>query len=149
MGDCARAIGTVARRPPGLANPAMAPGAIEIVVAAASAVESVGAVTEPVPLAPRDRGVHEGARLAARHLDLRSPDMQRALRLRSRVTSAIRNVLLDECFVEVETPTLFRSTPEGAREFLVPTRTRGRFYALAQSPQQYKQVWPAKLQCLQ
>lgn len=140
VGDVARAAGAVAARPPGMANPSMATGDIEIVVASPSDVECVGPVTEPLPLPARARGVGEAARLAARHLDLRGAEMQRALRLRSRVVAAMRDALFSDGFVEVETPTLFRSTPEGAREFLVPTRARGRFYALVQSPQQYKQL---------
>lgn len=148
VGDVARARGAVALRPPGMANPAMATGEVEIVVGASGDVECVGRVTEPLPLPARARAVGEVARLAARHLDLRTHEMQRALRLRSRVVAAVRGALLGDEFVEVETPTLFRSTPEGAREFLVPTRTRGRFYALAQSPQQYKQARVCAWHCL-
>jgi aspartyl-tRNA synthetase len=78
-------------------------------------------------------------RLKHRHLDLRRGVMSYNIRLRSHIASVIRNYLLSHDFIEVETPTLFKSTPEGAREFLVPTRS-GKFYALPQSPQQYKQV---------
>jgi len=84
--------------------------------------------------------VAEEVRLRYRHLDLRRPQLQHNLRLRARVYESMRSVLFERGFVDVETPTLFRSTPEGAREFLVPTRQKDRFYALTQSPQQYKQL---------
>jgi aspartyl-tRNA synthetase len=84
--------------------------------------------------------VDEEVRLRHRHLDLRRPQLQHSLRLRAQVYESMRSVLFERDFVDVETPTLFRSTPEGAREFLVPTRQKDRFYALTQSPQQYKQL---------
>jgi aspartyl-tRNA synthetase len=75
-----------------------------------------------------------------RYLDLRRPELQKNIRLRSKVAGVIRNYLDDNQFVEVETPMLFKSTPEGAREYVVPTRNHGQFYALPQSPQQHKQM---------
>ena len=75
-----------------------------------------------------------------RYLDLRQPNLQNNLRTRSKSLQIIRNYLIDSGFLEVETPTLFRKTSEGAREYIVPTRTPGKFYTLTQSPQQYKQL---------
>ncbi|CAG8559312.1 502_t:CDS:10, partial [Ambispora gerdemannii] len=94
-----------------------------------------------LPFYPTDKkSLNEEIRLRNRCIDLRRDIMQKNLRTRSRVSSIIRNFLDSEGFVEVETPLLFKSTPEGAREFIVPTRTIGSFYALPQSPQQYKQL---------
>jgi aspartyl-tRNA synthetase len=83
---------------------------------------------------------NEQTRLKYRYLDLRRPELQENLRTRSRVTQLVREYLHGEGFTEIETPCLFKSTPEGAREFLVPTREPGKMYALPQSPQQYKQM---------
>ncbi|RHY94048.1 hypothetical protein DYB35_001507 [Aphanomyces astaci] len=83
---------------------------------------------------------NEDTRLRHRYLDLRRPALQQNLALRSNVSMTARNYLCQLGFLEIETPTLFKSTPEGAREFLVPTRSKNQFYALTQSPQQYKQV---------
>ena len=98
--------------------------------------------TPPFPL--DDTGgdkVNEDLRLTYRYLDLRRPKMQRNLRLRHRATKSIRDYFDGEGFLEIETPALFKSTPEGAREYLVPSRIHpGEFYALSQSPQQFKQI---------
>lgn len=131
----------VARPQSQVKGDASSSGAVEI---EASSVRLITAASTPLPLpvgetvgeAPR-----EEARLRHRYLDLRSVGMQERLQMRSAVLHAARSTLIDNGgFTEVETPTLFRRTSEGAREFLVPTRQRNRFYALPQSPQQYKQM---------
>lgn len=129
--------GTVAKRPTAQANPEMKSGRVEVHV---SHVKVLNVATKvPIPVHIPD--VSEAKQLKYRFVDLRRPALQRNLLLRSQIALGARNYLAtDFDFVEIETPTLFKSTPEGAREFLVPTRTLNQFYALTQSPQQYKQL---------
>jgi len=132
--------GVVAARPEGTANPNLATGEVEV-DATTMVVHNISD-TPPFPIddAQGDR-VNEDLRLTYRYLDLRRPRMQKALRLRSRACKAIRDYFDEQGFYEIETPALFKSTPEGAREYLVPSRVNpGHFYALAQSPQQFKQM---------
>ncbi|MFV0525699.1 MAG: aspartate--tRNA ligase [Acidimicrobiales bacterium] len=131
--------GTVAERPEGTVNEALATGTVELVDATV-VVLSV-AEPPPFPLDERADEVDELVRLRYRYLDLRRARMQRNLRIRSQVNAAVRAAMHRQDFVEVETPMLMPTTPEGAREFLVPSRQRpGSFYALPQSPQLYKQL---------
>ncbi|MGD2060704.1 MAG: aspartate--tRNA ligase [Acidimicrobiia bacterium] len=138
MEFCVRITGTVARRPEGTENPDLATGLIEI---AADRVE-VLAPARTLPFMIDDRvEVDERVRLQHRYLDLRRPRMAANLKARSRATAAIRRTFDAMGFLEVETPTLINSTPEGARDMLVPSRLRqGEFYALPQSPQLFKQL---------
>ncbi|MGH3332099.1 MAG: aspartate--tRNA ligase [Nocardioidaceae bacterium] len=135
---CLKIVGEVAPRPEGNANPALPTGDVEVI---ASEVEVLSAAA-PLPFPIDEHGeVSEEVRLAHRYLDLRRAGPARALRLRSEVNRAAREVLTSRGFVEVETPTLTRSTPEGARDFLVPARLQpGSWYALPQSPQLFKQL---------
>ncbi len=132
--------GTVRSRGESEVNSRMATGEIE--VAAERLVIHNIAETPPFPLEDeRAEKVNEDLRLQYRYLDLRRPAMYRNLRIRNRAAKATRDYLDEQGFLEIETPYLFKSTPEGAREFLVPSRLNpGKFYALAQSPQQYKQM---------
>jgi aspartyl-tRNA synthetase len=131
--------GTVTQRPEGTVNENLATGQIEITDAAVT-ILSV-AEPPPFPLDERADDVDEMVRLRHRYLDLRRPRMQRNLRIRSQVNAAIRAAMVNQGFVEVETPMLMPTTPEGAREFIVPSRQRpGTFFALPQSPQLYKQL---------
>ena len=130
--------GTVARRPAGSENPAMPTGAVEVVVDQVQVLNS--SLTPPFYITD-DVEADEGLRLKYRYLDLRRPKMQQALILRHRVVKYIRDFLDARDFLEIETPILIKSTPEGARDFLVPSRLqKGSFYALPQSPQQLKQL---------
>ncbi|MBC8324985.1 MAG: aspartate--tRNA ligase [Verrucomicrobia subdivision 3 bacterium] len=133
--------GKVRQRPDDTENNKIPTGQIEM-VASAMEVHNAAAV---LPFQIDDPGaaakVNEELRLQYRYLDLRRPEMSANLRLRSKVATATRVFMDEQGFLEVETPTLFKSTPEGAREFLVPSRiSAGEFYALPQSPQQFKQV---------
>jgi aspartyl-tRNA synthetase len=135
---CLKITGEVAQRPEGNQNPNLPTGEIEVIAS------DVAVLSEAAPLPfPIDEHseVGEEVRLSHRYLDLRRPGPAAALRMRSEVNRAARDVLNSRGFVEVETPTLTRSTPEGARDFLVPARLQpGSWYALPQSPQLFKQL---------
>jgi aspartyl-tRNA synthetase len=133
-----RVTGNVRRRPEGTVNPNLPTGEVEV---AATAFE-VLSEAEPVPFPIEDRvAADEPLRLRYRYLDIRRPEMAERLRLRHRAFASIRRFFDERGFVEVETPMLTRSTPEGARDFLVPSRLQpGAFYALPQSPQLFKQI---------
>ncbi len=130
--------GTVRRRPAGMENPALATGQLEV----GDCTVEVLATAEPPPFLVEDRAdVDEAVRLRHRYVDLRRPRMQANLRLRATVVSAIRRAMDLQGFCEVETPLLWAPTPEGAREFAVPSRLqKGSFYVLPQSPQIAKQL---------
>ena len=135
---CVRVTGRVSRRPEGNENPELATGDVEVMV------DELEVLSESAPLPfPIDEHVEVGeeVRLRYRYLDLRRPEPARILRMRSKVNQIAREVLVDREFLEIETPTLTRSTPEGARDFLVPVRLQpGSWYALPQSPQLFKQL---------
>jgi len=132
-----RVTGEVRARPDGTVNPDLPSGDIEV---AAADIEVLNRA-EPLPFQMDDAELGEATRLKYRFLDLRRAPMQSALRLRHRVVSAIRRFLDARDFVDIETPILTRSTPEGARDYLVPSRTHpGAFFALPQSPQLFKQL---------
>jgi aspartyl-tRNA synthetase len=133
-----RVTGTVAERPEGMVNPNLATGQVEVL---ASELEVISrAETPPFPIEDRSEA-DELLRLEYRYLDLRRPEMTAALRMRHRINAIIHDHMNALGFLEVETPLLTRSTPEGARDFLVPSRLQpGSFYALPQSPQQLKQL---------
>jgi len=133
-----RVVGTVSARPAGTVNDDLPTGAVEVI---ASGIE-VLAESEPVPFPLDDRvDVDEVLRLRHRYLDLRRAPMQHNLRMRAGINRAMRESMAAQDFVEVETPMLIASTPEGARDFVVPSRLRpGTFYALPQSPQLFKQL---------
>ncbi|MBA2770176.1 MAG: aspartate--tRNA ligase, partial [Sporichthyaceae bacterium] len=135
---CLRVVGDVALRPEGNANPNLPTGEVEVVAKAVDVLSE----SAPLPFQIDDHvEVGEEARLRHRYLDLRRPGPARAIRLRSEVSRVARAVLHSRDFVEIETPTLTRSTPEGARDFLVPARLQpGSWYALPQSPQLFKQL---------
>jgi aspartyl-tRNA synthetase len=135
---CVQVTGEVGLRPEGNANPELPTGDVEVV---AAQLEVLGPAA-PLPFPIDDHvDVGEEVRLKYRYLDLRRTAPNHAIRLRSKVNKAARDVLDERGFVEVETPTLTRSTPEGARDFLVPARLRpGNWYALPQSPQLFKQL---------
>ena len=134
-----RVTGTVRLRPEGTVNPSLATGEVEVGDCAVEVLSSA----EPPPFSIDERGpdTDEAIRLKHRYVDLRRERMQHNLRLRARVNAAIRAAMDEQGFLELETPMLVASTPEGARDFLVPSRLKpGSFYALPQSPQLFKQL---------
>lgn len=131
-------VGTVAARDEAVVNKNMATGDIEVI---AKELRILSKAQTPPFYIEENSNVKEELRLKHRYLDLRRPDMQRRLILRSRVAQIVRNFFTDNGFYEIETPILMKSTPEGARDYLVPSRVHpGKFYALPQSPQIYKQL---------
>ncbi|HZE56951.1 MAG TPA: aspartate--tRNA ligase [Chthoniobacterales bacterium] len=136
--DVIQIEGKVVPRAPGMANPRMPTGDIEIVPDKLVILNRADVLPFPVI---DGEPANEDLRMSYRYVDLRRPQMSRNLRLRHRVTKAARDFLDEQGFVEIETPILSKSTPEGARDFLVPSRImKGKFYALPQAPQQYKQL---------
>lgn len=132
-----RITGRVRHRPEGTVNADMTTGEIEVL---GHELEILNPAATP-PFQLDDKGVSEENRLRYRYIDMRRPEMQERLRLRARVIRQLRNALEDDGFIEVETPMLTRATPEGARDYLVPSRNHpGEFYALPQSPQLFKQL---------
>ncbi|PYJ42420.1 MAG: aspartate--tRNA ligase [Verrucomicrobia bacterium] len=135
--DVIQVSGRVAARPPGTENPNLATGDIEIIPSELRILNRADVLPFPSDAEPQN----EDLRMTHRYFDLRRPRLARNLRMRHRIAKATRDYLDSQGFVEVETPILSKSTPEGARDFLVPSRiTPGRFYALPQAPQQYKQL---------
>ncbi len=135
--DVIRVEGRVAPRLEGTENPRLATGAIEVVASRLDILNK----SEPIPFPVDAENVHEDLRLEYRYLDLRRKPMAENMRVRHKILKATRDYFDRQGFLEIETPLLSKSTPEGAREFLVPSRQMpGHFYALAQSPQQYKQL---------
>jgi aspartyl-tRNA synthetase len=136
-----RVTGKVRQRPAGTNNPKILTGEIEVMAKELEVLNVADVLPFPVDDPEIASKVNEELRLKYRYLDLRRPEMARNIRLRSKVAVATRQFMDEQGFLEVETPVLFKSTPEGAREFLVPNRRApGTFYALPQSPQQFKQI---------
>jgi aspartyl-tRNA synthetase len=132
-----RAEGEVVRRAPEAVNPELSTGEVELQVDRLEIVSRC----PPLPFQLDEEGVDETLRLRYRWLDLRRPRMQRNIRLRAQMVSTIRRVMEEDGFLDIQTPILFKPTPEGARDFIVPSRLQqGRFFALPQSPQILKQL---------
>jgi len=131
--------GIVGKRPKGMENENIPNGMYEI---AASGLKIITeAETVPIDVSGDGREISEEVRMKYRYLDLRRPRLQKNIKMRARINSYIRNFLAERSFTEIETPYISKSTPEGARDYLVPSRVYpGKFYALPQSPQQYKQL---------
>jgi aspartyl-tRNA synthetase len=140
--ECVVSItGKIRQRPEGTNNPKIPTGEVEVVADKLEVLNMAEVLPFPVDDPEVANKVNEELRLKHRYLDLRRPEMARNLRLRSKVATTTRMFMEEQGFLDVETPTLFKSTPEGAREFLVPSRVSpGQFYALPQSPQQFKQI---------
>ncbi len=137
--DVVEISGIVAERPERLVNPNIPTGTVEIKVSEIKVLAKSADL--PFPIGTDGYDIEEATRLKYRYLDLRRPRLSRNIRTRYKVVSKIRQFLTERDFVEIETPILSKATPEGARDFLVPSRLQpGNFYALPQSPQQYKQL---------
>ena len=135
--DVIQVLGAVAARLPGTENPNLATGDVEIIPSELRILNRADPLPFPIDAEPQN----EDLRMTHRYLDLRRPRLARNMRIRHKAAKATRDFLDSQGFVEVETPILSKSTPEGARDFLVPSRvTPGKFYALPQAPQQYKQL---------
>ncbi|HXD00615.1 MAG TPA: aspartate--tRNA ligase [Verrucomicrobiae bacterium] len=140
--ECVVSItGKVRQRPAGTNNAKIPTGEVEVGALSFEVLNMAEVLPFPVDDPEVSAKVNEELRLQYRYLDLRRPEMARNLKVRSKVATATRVYMDEHGFLEVETPTLFKSTPEGAREFLIPSRREpGKFYALPQSPQQFKQI---------
>lgn len=137
--DVIEVVGRVRQRPKEMVNPKLATGKVEV---AAKRVQVLAKAADlPIPIEGEGYDIEEEKRLKYRYLDLRRPRLQENLKLRHKIIKFIRDWLDKQGFVEIETPMLTKTTPEGARDFIVPSRLQpGKFYALPQSPQQYKQL---------
>ena len=134
-----KVVGLIKSRPEKMINPKIVTGTIEIEIKDIEVIST--SLESPFPLDTDGYDINEESRIKYRYLDLRRPRMLKNMLIRFEVTSFIRNFLKDRGFIEVETPILTKTTPEGARDFIVPSRLQpGKFYALPQSPQQYKQL---------
>ena len=137
--DVVEILGLVKKRPEKLANPNLETGTVELEVEKLTIISKSQEL--PLPINTEGYDIDEKVRNKYRYLDLRRPRTAKNLKIRSQVTQFIRNFLQKEDFIEIETPILTKTTPEGARDFIVPSRLQsGSFYALPQSPQQYKQL---------
>ncbi len=137
--DVVEVSGLAKERPAGMVNPNLATGKVEIEVRRLTIISKAREL--PFPIDTDGYEINEEIRMKYRYLDIRRPRMARNLRVRSAMTMLIRNFLTERGFAEIETPILTKTTPEGARDFIVPSRLqKGKFYALPQSPQQYKQM---------
>lgn len=137
--DVVKIEGQVKKRPASLINKNLETGEIEVEIESLEVISK--AQTPPIPIEGDGYDISEDLRLKYRYLDLRRERLQKNLRLRHKITTLARDFLNKEGFIEIETPYLSKTTPEGSRDFLVPSRLHpGKFYALAQSPQQYKQL---------
>ena len=137
--DVVEVTGLVKKRPETMTNPKLETGTVEIEVKSITVLSRAKEL--PIPIDTDGLDINEDIRLKYRYLDLRRPRLQRNIRLRSKFVDLVRQYLFSKDFIEIETPILTKSTPEGSRDFLVPSRMQpGKFYALPQSPQQYKQL---------